>query len=135
MRQAGHETEAKFLVGDLQDLERRLLDSGARLIQPRTHELNYRFDSLDGALTRAGRVLRLRKDMRVHLTYKDAGRRVSGVLSRREIEFGVSDFEAAHDFLLALGYKIVFIYEKYRTTFLADSVEFMLDELPYGAFV
>ncbi len=135
MRPANEESEAKFLVADLPRLEQRLLASGARLIQSRILEQNYRFDTVDGELTRSGRVLRLRRDNEVRLTYKGPGRRESGVLSRRELEIGVTSLELARDLLLALGYDVVFFYEKYRTIYSFNSVEFMLDELPYGNFV
>ena len=66
---------------------------------------------------RAGRVLRLRKDDLVRLTYKDNSQNIKGALSRREIEFVADDFDSAKQFIEALGYEVVFVYEKYRTTF------------------
>jgi adenylate cyclase, class 2 len=69
-------------------------------------------------------------------------------LSRREIEFWVSNLDSARQFIEALGYEIIFVYEKYRTTYslsgITDDVArelqsletyIMLDELPYGNFV
>lgn len=123
------------MVARLAEIERRLLALDAGLVQARTHELNLRFDTSQGALAQAGHVLRLRRDDSVRLTYKDSGRQESGALSRQEIEFVASDFDLARDFLMALGYQIVFVYEKYRTTYALEDVEFMLDELPYGDFV
>ncbi len=105
------------------------------LIQPRTFEVNLRFDTSNGDLTREGRVLRLRKDDRARLTYKDNSQQIEGALSRREIEFVVNDFDSAKQFIEALGYEVVFIYEKYRTTFEYKGAHIMLDELPYGNFV
>lgn len=107
----------------------------ARLVQPRTYELNLRFDTPQQALRRSGRVLRLRRDASMHLTYKGAGLIDSGALTRREIEFAVDDFEAARDLLLALGFEVSFVYEKYRQTYAVDRLRIMLDELPYGSFV
>lgn len=116
MRHAGEETEAKFLVALLQDLERRLADRGAQLVQGRTHEINYCFDTTDGALADSGRVLRLRRDTAFRLTYKDSRRSDEGLVRRRQLEFSVSDVGVAKDLLLALGYVVVFTYEKFRTT-------------------
>lgn len=135
MRQTYRESEAKFLVGHREKLQARLVALGAELAQPRIYEINHRFDTPDRVLTREGRVLRLRRDSEFRLTYKDPGRREAGFLSRREIEFSVSDFDSASELLLALGYEIVFSYEKYRTTYAHQGVQFMLDELPYGNFV
>lgn len=56
-------------------------------------------------------------------------------MSRQEIEFNVSDFESAKQFLELLGYVPVVFYEKFRTTFEFKDAHIMLDELPYGTFV
>lgn len=129
------ETEAKFYVQNLDQIKSQLEKLGARLIQERVLETNIRFD-LPGAPLRAkGRVLRLRHDTEVRLTYKSAGVQEQGVLSREEIEFVVEDFEKAKHFLEALGYQKLVYYEKYRTTYGWNKTHIMLDELPYGNFV
>jgi adenylate cyclase, class 2 len=129
------EVEAKFYVRGLNGLQQRLSGLDARLIQARTHEVNLRFDTDDNELRRTGRVLRLRQDTASRITYKDAGQVENGALNRREVEFTVSDFDAAREFLEALGFKLVFVYEKQRTTYKWEGLEVMLDELPYGDFV
>ncbi len=135
MRQGDQENEVKFLVTRLGEVKRRLLSQQARLIQARTLERNLRFDTPEGTFQKEGRVLRLRRDSATRLTYKGPGRREAGALTRREIEFTVGEFDAARDMLLALGYGIAFVYEKFRTTYSMGDVEVMLDELPYGDFV
>ena len=82
-----------------------------------------------------GRVLRLRQDTEAKLTYKSGSTNLQGVLSRKEIEFVVEDFEKAKLFLEELGYQKLFYYEKYRTTYEFNDCHIMLDELPYGNFV
>jgi len=140
------ETEAKFFVRDLERISSRLHSLEALLIQERVLETNIRFDLPDGGLRSEGRVLRLRQDTEARLTYKSGSTNEQGVLSRREIEFVVDDFEKARQFLEALGYQKLFYYEKYRTTYelsqtsevlkdLGGLVHVMLDELPYGSFV
>lgn len=131
----GQETEAKFYVQDLGRVEARLKDLGAGLVQERVLETNLRFDLPDGSLRAQGRVLRLRHDTEAKFTYKGGGKNSQGVLSREEIEFVVGNFEKAKQFLEALGYQEVFIYEKYRATYEIDNSSIMLDELPYGNFV
>jgi len=129
------ETEAKFYVRDLSRIKSELERLGAQLIQARVLETNIRFD-LPGAKLRAeGRVLRLRRDREVRLTYKSASIKEQGVLSREEIEFVVEDFDKAKSFLEALGYQKLVYYEKYRTTYEWNKAHIMLDELPYGSFV
>ncbi len=146
------EIEVKFYVKDLKRLEARLLELGAALIQPRVHESNIRFDLPDGSLRAGGRVLRLRRAEDVRLTYKGKGQSINGVLARDEIEFTVGDFETARQFLEALGYAQIAVYEKFRATYemqtsevfgpegvlredFGSRVHIMLDELPYGEFV
>lgn len=129
------ETEVKFYVNDLRRVQARLHALGARLVQPRVHETNLRFDRPDGSLRAAGKVLRLRMDTQVRLTYKGPSERLEGVLNRTEYETEVGDFETAQRILGALGYVVSAIYEKFRTTYAWEEVHVMLDELPYGDFV
>ncbi|MBU2610958.1 MAG: class IV adenylate cyclase [Chloroflexi bacterium] len=140
------EIEVKFYVKDLGKVEARLREMCARLLRPRVHELNLRFDRPDGSLRREHRVLRLRQGDDARLTYKGPSTIMEGAMSRREIEFSVGDFESAQQFLEALDYQVVVMYEKYRTTYMIETSEvskdlgglsalIMLDELPYGNFV
>jgi adenylate cyclase class 2 len=84
---------------------------------------------------RERKVLRLRKFNDIRLTFKGPGRQVGGALVRTEIELVVNDFESAKQFLEGLGYRIVIIYEKYRSTYELDGMLVTLDEMPYGTFV
>ncbi len=129
------ETEIKFHMQDLDKLALRLEALGATLESPRTHEYNLRFDTPAGTLSTEACVLRLRRDAESRLTFKAPSTSVDGVLSREEIEFSVSDFGVAQRFLEALGYNVVAVYEKYRTTYSLGNFHFMLDELPYGNFL
>jgi len=129
------ETEIKLHVKDLETLARRLQTLGATLVSPRTHEVNLRFDTPAGTLSAQARVLRLRQDAHSKLTYKGPTENKDGVAHREEIEFIVSDFNAAKRFLEALGYQLATTYEKYRTTYQLDDFHVMLDEMPYGDFV
>ncbi len=129
------ETEAKFYIHDLATLQQRVEALGASRVDMRVHELNLRFDTPDRDLHRMGRVLRLRQDSRARMTYKDPESTQPGMLSRREVEFTVSDFAAARELLEALGYKVAFTYEKYRSTYQLGPLEIVLDELPYGRFI
>ncbi len=131
----GQEIEVKFFVHSLPKIEGRLQDSGVRLIQPRTLEINRRFDHPDGRLRASGQVLRLRQDRLARLTFKGRGTSQEGVLSRTELEVTVSDAEAVRQMLEALGFVQSAIYEKYRRVYELGGCEIMLDELPYGDFV
>ena len=135
MAASGQETEAKFYVRDLNLIKSRLDELEAHRVQERVLEENIRFDLPNGRLRAEGRVLRLRRDTDIRLTYKGVGKKEEGVLSREEIEFTVEDFDKANRFLEALGYQKLMYYEKYRTTYRLNDTLIMLDELPYGNFV
>jgi adenylate cyclase class 2 len=135
MTKDNREIEAKFYVRDLKAIEVRVISLNAKTISTRAHEINLRFDTPALDLKRAGRVLRLRRDDEIRLTYKEAGKLTAGAHDRREIEFSVGDFDSAKQFIEALGYEAIFMYEKFRTTYELDGAHIMLDEMPYGNFV
>jgi len=128
------EIEIKLYLSDMPAFRRRVEEQGAILIEARLHEVNLRYDTPDGELTRTAQVLRLRQDNAAHLTYKGKGDTGGEVYIRREIEFIVGDFQAARAFLEALGYVINLMYEKYRITYKLDGVLVTLDEMPFGNF-
>lgn len=131
------EVELKLYVPDLDAVRQRLESLGARLKAPRVYERNTRYENGAQSLSPAGIVLRLRQDTRTRLTYKDGGEMAgdSGIHSRFEAEVEVSDFDTMDTILRKLGYQPYWIYEKYRTTYVLDGVEVVLDEMPYGNFV
>ena len=134
MNQNQQEIEAKFFINDLGRLQELLVRHGAECVQERVFEINLRFDTPDRQLSRGQRVLRLRRDQHSRLTYKGPADPNQSIAVRTEIEFRVSDFEAARNFLEALGYQVIVHYEKYRTSYRLNDVELMLDEMPYGTF-
>lgn len=128
------ELEAKFWISSLDKLESRLRSLGAELIQERTFELNLRFDTPDRRLSGARQVLRLRRDRKDTLTFKDPGDPNCSVSARKEIEVEVTDLQTAREILEALGFQVSITYEKYRAAYLLDNVEVSLDEMPFGNF-
>lgn len=134
MKKPPIEKEAKFYISDLSALEERVRRLGGTLLQPRTHELNYRFDTEDHKLTASARVLRLRRDQKFILTYKGPSMIEGEVLARPEIELEVDNFENAIDFFKSLGYTSIVTYEKWRTTYSLNALEVTMDEMPFGTF-
>jgi adenylate cyclase class 2 len=129
------EIEAKFYVKNFRLVEQCLKEQKAKLVQARTRELNFRFDTPSRELTSSRRVLRLRKDGEARLTFKGPSTRVNGISTKEEIEFIVSDFAHAQKFLQALGYEVSFFYEKFRAVYALGHTHIMLDKMPYGCFV
>jgi len=135
MDQQNKELEVKFYISKLEKLETKLKDLGAKLVQNRTQEYNLRFDTPGGDLAHGFRVLRLRQDNAIRLTYKGPGEVDDGVRSRQEIEITVSDFDQTQKLIEALGFEVSMVYEKYRMGYELDGVLIALDEMPYGDFV
>jgi adenylate cyclase class 2 len=134
------EIEVKFHLSELEPMRGRLLQAGATEQVPRSHELNWRYDRPDSSLRDQLQVLRLRQTSsaetaKTRLTFKDRGRLQDGVRARLERELSVSDFDIMDQILRDLGYEVVFVYEKYRTTFVFRNTEVVLDETPLGNFM
>lgn len=131
MAEKNREIEAKFYLTELNTLRERVRNSGGKTWSERIFERNWRFDTTDRRFERTGEVLRVRTDRNSTLTYK---RPTDIPENRIEIEMQVDDPEKASQFLEALGFQAVTIYEKYRETFSLEGVLVTLDELPFGNF-
>ena len=130
------EIEVKFVIDDLPAMRQRLIALGATLKTPRIYEENLLFDTPDEQLTRQGRVLRLRRDRRNRITYKEPpAQHDADFKIRHEYEVEVSDFAQAHTILEKLGFAPALRYEKYRETFTYQGAEIVLDEVPLGVFM
>jgi len=126
------ETEIKFRVADVGALEARLKQLGFRVETPRTAEHNEVFDTPSGRLRRAGELLRLRQyGGRVMLTFK--GKRSKGRhKARPEFEVQVGDAAAMRELLGRLGYRVAWVYEKFRAEYSDGTGHVVLDETPIG---
>lgn len=131
------EVEVKFLLSDLVAMRERLHSSGATLHHPRTYERNIRFDDVSQGLRDQGKLLRLRQDSAVRLTFKGRSSQMADSEARvmEELEVEVEDFDTMARILGRIGFEGVQIYEKYRETYKLSSVEIVLDEMPFGDFI
>ena len=129
------EKEAKFYIRDLEIIEQHIKDLGGVVIQPRVLESNLRFDTHERELSASYQVLRLRQDTRARLTYKGPADPNSEVSARLEYEVEINNLTTGRHILEALGYEVIMIYEKYRTSYSLDNVEISLDEMPFGSFM
>jgi adenylate cyclase class 2 len=97
------EIEVKFLIEDLVAMRQRLVAIGATLTTPRTYEENLLFDTPDAQLRRQGRLLRLRRDRRSRITYKEPPTHHNVDFKiMQEYEVEVSDFDQTHVILTKL---------------------------------
>jgi adenylate cyclase, class 2 len=130
------EIEVKFLIEDLSAMRQRLVALGATLTTPRTYEENLLFDTPEAQFRHQGRLLRLRRDRRNRITYKEPPiHHDLDFKVMQEYEVEVSDFAQAHAILTKLGFVLSLRFEKYRETFTYQEAEIVLDEVPFGTFM
>jgi adenylate cyclase class 2 len=118
--------------------QRKLIEARLRQIKavPAELELEENIIYQGGELGR-GQVLRLRRinGRRAILTFKERLPSESPVKHQIEEETEVTDPNAAHAILQALGFSPVLVYEKRRIRWEAGRCEVALDELPFGLFM
>ena len=136
MAKSNRENEIKLAFPSRETAALRLLAAGARQVHARAFEDNVLFDLADRALSKSGRLLRLRDFDGVSLlTFKAS---VAGEHRHKvkiEHETAIADPAALRSILLGLGFEAVYRYQKYRATFRLDAVEAAVDETPLGTFV
>lgn len=132
------ETEVKFRVEDLTQLDARLRTLGFRVVTPRTFECNTLYDTPDRRLRARQSILRIRRyGDRWVLTHKclppdhDPAARHK---RRVETETEVADGDALGVVFTQLGFQPVFVYEKWRVEYADGAGHCVLDETPIGAF-
>ncbi|MEM9777349.1 MAG: class IV adenylate cyclase, partial [Chloroflexota bacterium] len=133
------EIEAKFQYDDLSAVRERLIRLGAILKKERVYEKNTVYDDAQQSLKNSRRLIRLRQDEKIKLTFKGDPpadiQQAAEAKVREEIELELSDFGKMEQILGRLGYEPALVYEKYRETWQVGEVEAVLDEMPYGNFV
>lgn len=131
----GPERELKFANVEHSSLRERLIDLAAESEGGSgALEDNWIFDRR-GALSKAGRVLRLRSDRRgCRLTFKGPAAFDGKVKVRTEHETAVDDFDQMRLVLEALGYRTVRRYQKVREEWRLGSIIIALDHTPIGDF-
>jgi adenylate cyclase class 2 len=136
MVKSNRENEIKLAFPSPETAVRRLLDAGAREVHARAFEDNTCFDLAGRPLTNSGRLLRLREFGGASvLTFKAPVVGEHRHKVKLEHETGVADPAALRSLLLALGFEVVYRYQKYRTVYALRSVVAALDETPLGTFV
>jgi adenylate cyclase class 2 len=131
------EVEIKLAVASAEAGGELLQRAGFAPLHDRAFEANSVLDTPALDLIHTGRLLRLREFRgEALLTYK--GPPEPGPhKTRREIETRVQDPAAMQSLLEALGYRVVFRYEKYRTAFARAGAagHAYLDETPIGCYL
>lgn len=131
------ETEVKLAVPSAEAARELLLRAGFAALHERAFESNEVFDTPDGELLLSRRLLRLR-DFRGEAILTFKGPPEPGPHKvRPEFETVVESAPICRQILHALGYRLTFRYEKFRTTLQRSSEpgHAVLDETPVGTFL
>jgi len=134
------EIEIKLAVHDPGAIRRRLAELGFRSISRRRFERNLLYDFPNRRLRKEGSLVRLRfAGRRSLLTFKGRQIRQGRFKERPEIESRVSDGVEIGRVLEALGLRVAFRYEKYRTLYRKPGEgahrEVTFDETPIGTYI
>jgi adenylate cyclase, class 2 len=136
MVKSNRENEIKLAFPSPETAVRRLLDAGAREVHARALEDNTLFDLAGRPLTNSGRLLRLREfGGSSVLTFKAPVPGEHRHKVKIEHETGVADSQALRSILSALGFEVVYRYQKYRAIYALKAVVAGVDETSLGTFV
>jgi adenylate cyclase class 2 len=128
------EVEIKFRIDNVPALNRRLRQSGFRILTQRTNEMNTLYDLPGQVLRKRGELLRLRKyGSNWVLTHKAKGK-AGRHKTRVESETRIADGANMEAILRALGFAPTFRYEKFRAEWSDDKGHVVVDETPIGCF-
>ncbi len=135
----GIEIEAKFRIGDMETMRRKLLAAGACPMGTVLEDNTY-FDTPDARLRQSDCGLRIRTVKptdggagRSVLTYKGP-RRAGELKIRAEEETAIDSPAAARAILAGLGYQPTASFQKRRESFCLGAARIELDELPALGF-
>lgn len=126
------EIEAKLKIESPEQLERRLAELGAEFIAE-LRQTDYHFDDAKATLKKGDKALRIRCQVaadrtQLLITYKGPKEK-SNFKKRQEIEFELSDADAAEKLLGALGFHKALVVEKTRRLWRFGGCEVAVDKL------
>lgn len=122
------EIEAKFLQVNPDDMRERLKNAGATLEQPMMLMRRVIFDN--EAMQAKNGFVRVRDEgHRIAMTYKQYDE--MSLTGAKEIEFSVSNYDAAVAFVEAVGARPKSAQEARREIWKLDNVEVVIDEWPW----
>jgi adenylate cyclase class 2 len=126
------EVEIKFLVPSIKALQDQLVLLGFACVTPSTREHNTLYDLPGQLLRRKGQLLRLRKYGSTWALAHKARAATGRHKSRVELETHVEDGLTIDAIFRALGYRQVFVYEKFRSEWTDGNGHVVLDRTPIG---
>jgi adenylate cyclase class 2 len=131
------EIEVKVRLTDRGSFAAKLSTLGFQLKTPETLERNLLLDTSDGLLRQRKEILRIRRYGDTwKLTHKAVAENSAATAhkTRVETETEIGDGEALTSVFERLGYRQIFIYEKYRTEWSDGEGHVVMDITPIGDF-
>ncbi len=130
------EIEVKIQIKDPQRVRENLLRSGIVLYRERHFEDNMIWDFPEQKLLQKKCALRLRiSGKKAFLTFKGPQQRSRKFKVREEYETEVKNQRETIKILQALGFRMAFRYQKYRSVFRTKKLVICLDETKVGHFL
>jgi adenylate cyclase class 2 len=133
------ETEIKLKIVEFDEIKRKLLSLRFQLNEKEYFETNAVFDTPEQRLRKLGILLRLRrKGAQTVLTLKtavDPELKNKDYKIKNEIESIVNNGDNIQNILLALGFEVFFIYEKFREIYRRNDMIVTLDRTPIGNYI
>jgi adenylate cyclase class 2 len=124
------EIEATFLDCDHEAMRRKLQQLGAVIEQPKYLMKRAIYDYADLRLDKQAAWIRVREEAdKTTMGFKQ--RQSETIEGMREIEFTISDYDKACDFLEAIGLTPKAVQESKRETWRLGECQIMLDEWPW----
>ena len=132
------ETEIKFCVRSVAELESKLKAAGFHLETPRTFESNVLYDTPQRTLRMRTEILRVRRYGDIcTLTHKRVPTGDTGAEKHKhrvETETRIADAAAMEEIFASLGLVAAFRYEKWRTEWSDGKGHCVVDETPIGIY-
>jgi len=131
------ETEIKVCLTDRAAFTAQLPAAGFHVLTAETMERNLLFDTPENRLRQRGELLRIRQyGDRCIVTHKAPAEKSASATHkvRVETETEIENGQALAAILERLGYKPIFIYEKFRTEWADNEGHIMVDGTPIGDF-
>jgi adenylate cyclase class 2 len=132
------ETEIKFRVADIAELEVKLSSMSFHLDTPRSFESNTLYDTPDRKLRVKRELVRIRQYaghwLLTHKRVPDSGIGEDRHKHRVETETELSNGDALAEVFTSIGFIPVFRYEKWRAEWSDNSGHCVIDETPLGIF-
>lgn len=130
------EIEVKFYIKNYEEIIKKTTQYAGNAIET-GFEKNILFDTLDYSLKKKGQILRLRSyNNKNILTLKKPPEKPSSEFKiLEETESKIESFENMKYILNNSGFSNEQIYEKERSVFKTDSLEIVIDKLPFGNFI